>query len=231
MTEVETIHKKSIIFAFPGKDYSGDFLMMWSECLMKLTESGYKVALANNYSAYVPFTRMMNLGLNILRGAEQKPYDGKVEYDVWVTIDSDILFSANQLIELIEDTDKYPVISGVYRTMGTADLISAVKDWDAAHFIKNGSYKYIGLNDLDKDTKHHEVVYSGMGFFACTRDVLEKIKHPYFNYPHEEISVNGKNVIQVFSEDVSFCKRITDAGFKIWINTDLRVGHEKKLVI
>lgn len=231
MTEVETIHKKSIIFAFPGKDYSGDFLMMWSECLMKLNESGYKVALANNYSAYVPFTRMMNLGLNILRGAEQKPYDGKVEYDVWVTIDSDILFSVKQVIELIEDTDKYPVISGIYRTMGTADLISAVKDWDAVHFIKNGSYKYIGLDDLDKDIKHHEVVYSGMGFFACTRDVLEKIEHPYFNYPHEEISVNGKNVIQVFSEDVSFCKRITDAGFKIWINTDLRVGHEKKLVI
>lgn len=230
MSEVVNKSKKSVIFAFPGKDYSGDFLMMWSDCLMKLSELGYRVALANNYSAYVPFTRMMNLGLNILRGADQKPYDGKVDYDVWVTIDSDIIFSPKQVIELIEDTDKYPVISGTYRMMGM-DTLSAVKEWDTAYFIKNGSYKYLGLDELDKDVKHHEVVYTGMGFFACTREVLEKLEHPYFNYPHEEIMINGKNVIQVFSEDVSFCKRITDAGFKIWVNVDLRVGHEKRVVI
>ena len=85
--------KKNVIIAFPGKEFSGTFLMQWSESLLKLTQLGYKIALTNDYSAYVPFTRMMTLGLDTMRGNEQKPFDGKVDYDVWVTIDSDIIFN------------------------------------------------------------------------------------------------------------------------------------------
>ena len=222
--------KKNVIVAFPGKEFSGTFLMQWSESLVKLTQLGYKIALTNDYSAYVPFTRMMTLGLDTMRGNEQKPFDGKVEYDVWVTIDSDIIFKAKQLIELIEDTDKFPVISGVYR-MSNSKYIAAVREWNLAHFIKNGVYEFIDPETLDEDVKHHEVAYVGMGFMACTREVLEKIEYPYFNYPTEELQVDGKTISQVFSEDVSFSKRVTDAGYKIVINTDLRLGHEKKIIM
>ena len=222
--------KKNVIVAFPGKEFSGTFLMQWSESLVKLTQLGYKIALTNDYSAYVPFTRMMTLGLDTMRGNEQKPFDGKVEYDVWVTIDSDIIFKAKQLIELIEDTDKFPVISGVYR-MSNSKYIAAVREWNLAHFIKNGVYEFIDPETLDEDVKHHEVAYVGMGFMACTREVLEKIEYPYFNYPTEELQIDGKTISQVFSEDVSFSKRVTDAGYKIVINTDLRLGHEKKFIM
>ena len=222
--------KKNVVIALPGKEFSGTFLMQWSESLLKLSQLGYKIALTNDYSAYVPFTRMMTLGLDTMRGNEQKPFDGKVEYDVWVTIDSDIIFKAKQLIELIEDTDKFPVISGVYR-MSNSKYIAAVREWNLAHFIKNGVYEFIDPETLDEDVKHHEVAYVGMGFMACTREVLEKIEYPYFNYPTEELQVDGKTISQVFSEDVSFSKRVTDAGYKIVINTDLRLGHEKKIIM
>ena len=222
--------KKNVIIAFPGKEFSGTFLMQWSESLLKMTQLGYKIALTNDYSAYAPFTRMMTLGLDTMRGNEQKPFDGKVEYDVWVTIDSDIIFTAKQLIELIEDTDKYPVISGMYK-MANSKYITAVKEWNLTYFIKNGVYEFIDPETFDKDIKHHEVAYTGMGFMACTREVLEKIKYPYFNYPTEELQVDGKTISQIFSEDVSFSKRVIDAGYKIVINTDLRVGHEKKLIM
>jgi hypothetical protein len=222
--------KKNVIIAFPGKEFSGTFLMQWSESLLNLTQLGYKIALTNDYSAYVPFTRMMTLGLDTMRGNEQKPFDGKVEYDVWVTIDSDIIFTPKHLIELIEDTDKYPVISGMYK-MANSKYIAAVREWNLAHFIKNGVYEFIDPETFDKDIKHHEVAYVGMGFMACTREVLEKIEYPYFNYPTEELEVDGKTISQIFSEDVSFSKRVTDAGYKIIINTDLRIGHEKKLIM
>jgi hypothetical protein len=222
--------KKNVIIAFPGKEFSGTFLMQWSESLLKLTQLGYKIALTSDYSAYIPFTRMMTLGLDTMRGNEQKPFDGKVEYDVWVTIDSDIIFTPKHLIELIEDTDKYPVISGMYK-MANSKYIAAVREWNLAHFIKNGVYEFIDPETFDKDIKHHEVAYVGMGFMACTREVLEKIEYPYFNYPTEELEVDGKTISQIFSEDVSFSKRVTDAGYKIIINTDLRIGHEKKLIM
>ncbi|MAP74234.1 MAG: hypothetical protein CMJ55_08250 [Planctomycetaceae bacterium] len=222
--------KKTVIIALPGKEFSNTFLMQWSESLLKLTQLGYKIALTNEYSAYVPFTRMMTLGLDTMRGNDQIPFDGKVEYDVWVTIDSDIIFTPKQLIELIEDTDKYPVVSGMYK-MANSKYIPAVKEWNMAHFARNGAYEFIDPETLDKDVKHHDVAYVGMGFMACTRQVLEKIKYPYFNYPTEENEIDGKVISQIFSEDVSFCKRVTDAGFKISINTDIKLGHEKKLII
>lgn len=222
--------KKTVVIALPGKEFSNVFLMQWSDSLLKLTQLGYKIALTNEYSSYVPFTRMMTLGLDTMRGNDQKPFDGKVEYDVWVTIDSDIIFTPKQLIELIEDTDKYPVVSGMYK-MTNSKHIAAVKEWDMAHFARNGVYEFIDPETFDKDVKHHNVAYVGMGFMACTRQVLETIKYPYFNYPTEETEIGGKIVSQIFSEDVSFCKRVADAGFKISINTDLKVGHEKKLIM
>jgi hypothetical protein len=33
------------------------------------------------------------------------------------------------------------------------------------------------------------------------------------------------------SEDVGFCRSLTAAGHDIYIDTELRVGHQKKLVI
>jgi len=33
------------------------------------------------------------------------------------------------------------------------------------------------------------------------------------------------------SEDVAFCKNLQDAGFDVVVNTTIRVGHEKTLII
>jgi hypothetical protein len=103
---------KTVVVALPGREYSGSFLKNWSQTLIELTQRGYKVIMLNEYSSFVSFSRMKTLGLDVLRGATQVPFDGKLEYDVWLTIDSDIFFIPEQVIELIEDTDKHPVVSG-----------------------------------------------------------------------------------------------------------------------
>lgn len=221
---------KKVIIALPGKEYSSAFLMGWSETLLKLTQQGYQVALTSDYSEYTPFTRMKSLGLDNLRGDDQKPFDGKVDYDVWITIDSNIIFSPKQVIELIEDTDKYPVISGVHR-LPDMKSISAVRKLDDAYFSENGVYEYIKLDTLDKEIKHIEVEYSSMGFMACKKGVIESLVHPYFNYPVKVHEVGDKSISQVLPDDASFCKRLTDAGHTITLNTDLFVGNEKRLII
>lgn len=221
---------KKVIIALPGKECSSTFLMGWSETLLKLTQQGYQVALTSDYSEYTPFTRMKSLGLDNTRGDDQKPFDGKVDYDVWVTIDSNIIFSPKQVIELIEDTDKYPVISGVHR-LPDMKSISAVRKLDDTYFNENGMYEYIKLDTLDKEIKHIEVEYSSMGFMACKKGVIESLVHPYFNYPVKVHEVGDKSISQVLPDDASFCKRLTDAGHTITLNTDLFVGNEKRLII
>ena len=222
---------KKVIIALPGREYSGNFLRNWSETLMVLTQKGYKVTLINEYSSFVSFSRMKTLGLDVMRGATQVPFDGKVDYDVWLTIDSDIFFIPEQVIELIEDTDKHPVVSGLYR-MSDLQHYAAVKKWDDEYFKKNGTFEFIKVNELDTSQKYMKVAYNGMGFFACRKGVIENLKYPYFSYPLIEMETeDGKVLRDMCSEDVAFCKNLKDAGYDVIVNTSLRVGHEKTLVI
>jgi hypothetical protein len=126
---------KKVVVALPGREYSGTFLTNWSETLMLMVQKGYKITMINEYSSFVSFSRMKTLGLDVLRGATQVPFGGQLDYDVWLTIDSDIVFTPHQVIELIEDVDKHPVVSGLYR-MTDLKHYAAVKEWDMEYFQK-----------------------------------------------------------------------------------------------
>jgi hypothetical protein len=217
-----------VVLALPGRTFSGSFLMNWTQTVMTLNKRGYEIVVTNEYSSYVTYSRMKTLGLDVLRGADQVPFGGTLNYDVWLTIDSDIIFTPEQVIQLIEDTEKYPVVSGLYR-MQDGVHFATVQEWDVEYFKKYGSFEF--MRDLPAD-KYIPVAYSGMGFFACRRGVIEKLKYPYFSYPLVEIEAeDGKILRDTCSEDVSFCKNLTDAGFEIMVNTGLHVGHEKTLVV
>ena len=217
-----------VVLALPGRTFSGSFLMNWTQTVMTLNKKGYEIVVTNEYSSYVTYSRMKTLGLDVLRGADQVPFGGTLNYDVWLTIDSDIIFTPEQVIQLIEDTKKYPVVSGLYR-MQDGVHFATVQEWDVEYFKKYGSFEF--MRNLPAD-KYVPVAYSGMGFFACRRGVIEKLKYPYFSYPLVEIEAeDGKILRDTCSEDVSFCKNLTDAGFEIMVNTDLQVGHEKTLVV
>jgi hypothetical protein len=214
-----------VIIALPGRTFSGGFMLNLLETVQTLKSKNYNVMITNEYSSYVTYSRMKTLGLDVLRGADQKPFGGKIEYDVWVTVDSDIRFTPEQIIELIEDTNKYPVVSGLYR-MEDLKHYACVKKWDVEHYITHGSFEFMKSDEEIKD-KYISVAYNGMGFFACRKGVIEKLKYPYFSYPLVEID----GLRETCSEDVSFCKNLTAAGIEITVNTTLRVGHEKTLVI
>lgn len=222
---------KQVIIALPGREYSGKFLTNWSKTLITLLQKGYTFKIINEYSSFVSFSRMKTLGLDVLKGADQIPFDGKIEYDVWLTIDSDIFFTPEQVIELIEDTDIYPVVSGLYR-MADLKNYATVKEWDKDFFQKRGTFEFIKVDELDTSEKYMKVAYTGMGFFACRKGVIEKLEYPYFSYPLIEMETeDGKILRDICSEDVAFCKNLKDAGYEIVVNTTLRVGHEKTLVI
>jgi hypothetical protein len=62
----------------------------------------------------------------------------------------------------------------------------------------------------------HQIVDTGFGCVLVHRRVLEKMTRPHFEYPegrpHEK-------------EDTHFCKKAIAAGFRIWADFDLEVGH------
>ena len=228
--------KKKIIFAIPGDNFSSKFLLSWTATLNALWESKkYDLVISTGISSYVTFARMQTLGLDVLRGIGQKPFDN-MDFDVWISIDSDIIFTPQQVIDLIEATSIHPVVSGMYR-MSNLTSYAIVKDWNTDYFAKNGKFEFLTPEDVEKwkketSLKFLPVSYAGMGFFAVTREVLKKMNYPYFNAEMQEIiTEDGKILRDLCSEDVAFCKNIQKLGYSIVINTDIRVGHNKLIVI
>jgi hypothetical protein len=233
---VPPVPTKKIVFALPGDSFSSRFLISWTATLSKLWETRkYDIIISPATGSFVPFVRMATLGLDVLRGQEQKPFDGQ-PFDVWITIDSDIVFTFEQIEKLIESTEEHPVVAGMYRM---SDLVNYafVKDWDETYFKANGTFQFIKPEEVAKwkeemDVKYFPVVYSGMGFMAIRKEVFDNIKYPYFDSEVMTITTeDGKVIRDICSEDVSFCKKITQAGYQIMVNTDIRVGHIKPLII
>ena len=227
---------KKIVFALPGDNFSSKFLIAWTATISKLWETRrYDIMISPATGSYVPFVRMATLGLDVLRGEDQKPFNGQ-DFDVWITIDSDIVFTYEQVISLIEATEEHPIVAGMYRM---SDLVNYafVKDWDETYFKEKGTFQFITPEEIEKwkketEFKYFPVVYSGMGFMAIKKEVFDKIKYPFFDSDVLTIKKDDGSVIRdICSEDVSFCRKLTQAGYQIMINTDIRVGHIKPLII
>jgi hypothetical protein len=227
---------KKIVFALPGDNFSSKFLIAWTATISRLWETRrYDIMISPATGSYVPFVRMATLGLDVLRGEDQKPFNGQ-DFDVWITIDSDIVFTYEQIINLIESTEEHPVVAGMYRM---SDLVNYafVKDWDQTYFKDKGTFQFITPEEIEKwkketEFKYFPVVYSGMGFMAIKKEVFDKIKYPFFDSEILTIQKEDGSVIRdICSEDVSFCRKLTQAGYQIMINTDIRVGHIKPLII
>lgn len=228
--------RRRLVLALPGREFSGNFLVAWTRAMHALWRLNWEVVVVNRFSSFVTFSRMQTLGLDVLRGADQKPFGGSVEYDVWVTIDSDIVFTPEQLVELVECTDVHPVVCGAYR-MADLKHYAAVQTWDTAYFAATGSFQFLTPEAVEAwsattGQKFMPLSYAGMGFMAVRREALEKMAYPYFYQPLQEMAgADGRLLRDMCSEDVAFCKNLEAAGYTIYLHTGIRVGHEKSLVI
>lgn len=150
-TVAEPPKRIRVVFCLPGKSFSNAFLIQWSETIVALERTGkYDMKLSNGYSSFVPFARAICLGASVQRGPKQKPFDGKIDYDVLVWIDSDIVFGPQQVMDLIDGAlNDHPVVSGIYM-MDDGKHFAAVKNWDDAYFAKNYTYQFLTMEDLPK---------------------------------------------------------------------------------
>jgi hypothetical protein len=256
-TATASLKKKRVIIGLPGDHFSQAFLLSWTETLVALLNAGrYEVIVSPGKSSFVPFARMKTLGLDVLRGKNQRPFNGS-DYDVFVSIDSDVVFSPVQLVELIESTEIHPVVSGYYM-MANNKNYAVVRDWNKTYFAEHGSFPFLEPKDVEADIRafaaeleerkrcveakeepkplsaprFERVSYVGMGFFACRKEVLDALSYPYFYRDLQRIrGKDGVELVDMCSEDVAFCKNVEDAGFDIMLNTRLRVGHEKSVVL
>lgn len=214
----------TIVFCLPGKTFSGEFLDSWTDLLGYCHEKGINYVVSRQYSAVVYYARNLCLSGDILRGNNQKPFNGVFNYTHIMWIDSDIVFKRDHFEALLRyDLD---VISGIYMMKG-GKYFATVKKWDEEYFKEHGTFQFLIEKDIENHKELMEVDYTGFGFILIKRHVHEALEYPWFRPLWHEVG----QCKDFSSEDTAICRLMQDAGFKIYIDPKIRVGHLKEVIL
>ena len=254
----QLIRGKKIVFCLPGRGVSYVYLKNFVQLCFDIVQAGGGIQISQDYSSMVNFARCKCLGANVLRGPDQLPWDGKLEYDWQLWIDSDIVFDTAKFYQLVlnsvpaeavrkenviendkvvgqnlivDDTKTRPIVSGWYCTED--GRTTSVAHWlDEEDFSSNGGVmNHETLETIQKRKKPFTVDYAGFGWLLIQKGVFEdkNLPYPWFA-PKMQVFESG-NVQDMCGEDVSFCLDAKEAGYEIWCDPRIRVGHEKTRVI
>lgn len=132
-------------------------------------------------------------------------------YDYLFSVDSDIAFPPDTLKRLLaHDRD---MVTGLYIQRKPGQHILEVYEHNAQGGVSNIPYEKIKGRGLV------EIASCGFGCVLVKGEVMRAIPYPHFKY---HSAIDHRNTI---SEDVDFCKKALDRGFKIWADTDIQCRH------
>ncbi len=232
----ELVKGKRIVFCLPGRGVSYQYLKAFVQLCFDIVQCGGSIQISQDYSSMVNFARCKCLGANVLRGPNQVPWDGKLEYDYQLWIDSDIVFNSEKFFQLILDAnpegkEEKHIVAGWYCTED--GRTTSVAHWlEEDDFRSNGGVmNHETIESISKRKKPFTVDYTGFGWLLIRKGVFEHegLPYPWFA-PKMQVFESGE-VQDMCGEDVSFCLDAIAAGFEIWCDPRIRVGHEKTRVI
>ena len=232
----ERMRGKTIVFCLPGRGCSYTFMKNFVQLCFDMVQNQMSIQISQDYSSMVNFARCKCLGANVLRGPDQIPWDGKLEYDYQLWIDSDIVFNTEKFWQLCdmaidEEGNQKEIVAGWYSTED--GRTTSVAHWlEEDDFRSNGGVmNHEMVEGIQKRKKPFTVDYTGFGWVMIQKGVFEneKMKYPWFA-PKMQVFESGA-VQDMCGEDVSFCLDAIEAGYDIWCDPRIRVGHEKTRVI
>ena len=134
------------------------------------------------------------------------------EFDYVLMVDSDMILPNNTLVSMFRDPKD--ICLGVYPRKNTST--------GQTECFKANQKDYIDVYTYDElDQFQRGYVEIKGGGFVCTlmqTDVFHNLDYPYFKYV-----VYGSG--DVLSEDNYFCGSAIAAGYKVYMDTNVRCGH------
>jgi GT2 family glycosyltransferase len=215
-----------VVFCLPGRSYSGRFLECWSDLLASCYSRGVTPLMRREYTSNVYLARNMILKPDILlkgfKTRDARPLEGS-EYDWLMWIDSDAVFNTSQFWRLV----KYNV--DIVAGSAITNMEQGKVSWGM--FNKDGSCEFCKKDDfgeLKRDEQGlFEVDFTGFHWILIKRGVFEKIEYPWFQPITKKIGEN----IYFPSEDIGWSMRAREAGFKIMVDPECKIGHEKPVTL
>ena len=140
------------------------------------------------------------------------------KFDYLLSVDSDIIMEPDTLQKLLNcQNQQTAVSSGVYIQRKDGVRIPEIY----VHNPQTGGQKNIDISEVQGD-RLIEVEAVGFGCCLVRRDVFEQVGNPWFQY-HSNIEFD-----KVLSEDVDFCIKARNKGYKIIVDTSIKLRHISK---
>ena len=213
-----------LIFCLPGRTFSSNYFNSWNSTIAELSAHGISYAYSMGYDPVVYYVRNRILGGQNTAGRSQLPWQGKLPYDRMIWIDSDMVWTPDDVLKLIS-SDK-PITGGTY-IMSDNQNYPVVENLDFSHLADHGVFKFMDREEMASRSEPFKVSYTGFGFVAIKAGVIEQMEYPWFR-PRW---VSNDRFHDFCAEDVGFCWTAQENGHEIWIDPTIRVGHEKSTVL
>ena len=213
-----------VVFCLPGRQFTANYFNSWMATTTELGKNGISYAYSMGYDPVVYYTRNRILGGQNTSGRSQKPWQGQLDYDRMIWIDSDMVWSPGDVMALL--AHDRPIVSGIY-PMSDGNNYTVVEDLDYAHLATNGTFKFMDKASMAAKQAPFRASYTGFGFLAIKKGVMESMEYPWF----QPRWVSNAQFHDFCAEDVGFCWTAQEKGHEIWIDPAIRVGHEKMVVL
>ena len=217
--------RTTVVFCIPGNKFTDNFLRAWTNLFAWCINNNINPILSSNYDSNVYYARQKCLSPDVLKGKHQKPFNGKLDYDYLMWIDSDMVFAPEQFKALL-DMNK-DIASGIYKMADQAQY-ATVEKYNTQEYKDNGKFTFLNDELLANKPDTFPVEYTGFGWMLIKKGVIESMEYPWFR---PEWMNFGNGIEDFTSEDVGFCINAKKKGYKIYVNKKVHIGHEKSLIV
>ena len=209
-----------IVFLIPGNSFSPEFLSAWTATINMLNKNNIKSIARFGYSPIITEIRNDLLGYSPIGIPDYDEeirdiFAGKFECSKIVFIDSDIIWTPNDMKILLE-SDK-DVICGIY-PLSDRTHVSITQD----------GITFLIKEDLENKDTIFEIHSGGLGFLSVSFNALNKLKFPWFEIEQFESLQYGKGLI---GEDIFFFNKLKDLGYTIYADSRIKLGHLKSSIL
>lgn len=218
-----------LMLCLPGNNCTANHRDCLVTLLLYLNENGIDWRMKTGYASdpYLVRNNIVRGKRHIQEWSKVKPFDGE-DYDFMVWIDSDVAFSPQDVLRLVNHNKD--IVSGMVCTGPGGKAPFGRFDFDEEGNPGTVFYRIAKVRELAprNDEGLVEVGFVGFAFIVIKKGVFEKMGYPYFFSTFKE---HGGLTLET-TEDIGWCVRAKDGhGFRIFVDPEIEAYHEKRIPI